>query len=153
MNAREGITKAMNMSRDKYEVLSRLQSLGFTWEQANQLRRISMTLRRWFEMECGTENGAGVSISIERDDNGEGKPFLRRQYMTAQGWVDGRLPIADREAGARKRLAAIMAPFKRRLVAYVQGDPRGCALYILRKQDIAKGENIDSIYNRGVAVY
>ena len=138
--------------KDTYEVIARLQSLGFTYEQANKLRRISMTLRNWFELECGTGNDR-VTRSIERDDNGNGKPFLRTQFMGMDGkWNDRRFPVVDREAGARRRLAAIMEPFKRRLVAYVQTDCRGAALYIIRKSTI-HGQDIQSVYNRGVAVY
>ena len=141
-------------NQDRYEIISRLEKLGFSYAEANALRRISMTLQRWFEMECGTENAAGSSISIERDENGEGKPFQRIQFMGMGGrWVDQRHPIPDREAGARRRLAEIMASRKRRLLAFVQTDCRGAALYILRRRDIKKGESVCSIYSRGVAVY
>lgn len=129
---------------------NRLMSLGISRDDANALRRISMTLRRWFELECGTGEGQ-VSRSIERDgDDGDGKPFLRIQFPTTQGYSDNRYPVADREKGARKRLALIMAKYPT-LTAYVQGDPRGCALYILTAEDI-KGQNINSVYTRGVAV-
>jgi hypothetical protein len=50
-----------------------------------------------------------------------------------------------------KRLGKIMAGHKR-LLAYRQGDCRGCNLYILRKSQVAAGENVDSVYTRGVAV-
>ena len=39
------------------------------------------------------------------------------------------------------------------LTHYVQGDPRGCALYILRPSDVPDGELAESYYSRGVAVY
>lgn len=39
------------------------------------------------------------------------------------------------------------------LVAYVQTDPRGAALYILDRKDIPEGATLDSCYSRGVAVY
>lgn len=140
-------------TREKFEILARLQNLGFTWDEANQLRRISLTLNHWFELECGTGDDR-VTRSIEREENGEGRPFMRIQYMGYDGkWIDERRPIADREAGARKRLAAIMASRKRRLLAYVQGDCRGASLYILRRRDVKPGEAVDSVYNRGVAVY
>jgi len=35
----------------------------------------------------------------------------------------------------------------------VQGDPRGCALYILRPDDIPAGADVASCYTRGIAVY
>lgn len=45
-----------------------LRALGFTYDEAEALRRISMTLHRWYEHEC---NG-----NIERDgENGDGKPY------------------------------------------------------------------------------
>lgn len=121
---------------------NRLMALGISREDAEALRRISMTLRRWFELECGTDEGA-----IERDET-TGKPYwyLARSDRHVTKW-----PIADREAGARKRLATILARYPG-LTAYVQGDPRGCSLYILTAEQL-KGEHaVDSIYNRGVAV-
>jgi hypothetical protein len=132
------------MKRDQYEIVAKLQSLGFSYDEANQLRRISMTLRRWFERECGDSNGN----CIERDE-ATGKPFCT--FENGSG-PRGRYPVADKEAGARKRLAAIMASRKRRLVAFIQTDCRGAALYILRKCDV-RGQDINSIYNRGIAVY
>ena len=44
-----------------------LHSLGFSTRQADTLRRISMTLRRWHELECGIDGGC-----IERDNDGRG---------------------------------------------------------------------------------
>jgi hypothetical protein len=110
-----------------------------------------MTLRNWFELECGTGDDR-VSRSIEREDNGDGRPFMRVQYQGASGgWKDERRPIADREAFARKRLEAVMERYHD-LVPYVQTDCRGPALYVLRKADV-NGHDIDSVYTRGVAVY
>ncbi len=139
--------------RERYEILSRLRDLGIDYDTANQLRRISMTLQRWFEYECGTENERGTSFCIERDgENGDGNPFMRVQYMAGNQWIDRRHKIPDRETGARKRLARIMAQFPT-LLPYIQTDCRGAALYILRKADVPAGENVDAIYNQGVAVY
>ena len=129
-----------------------LLNLGFTRTEAEQLRRISMTLQRWFEYECGTGDGQ-VSRSIERDgDNGDGKPFMRVQYPTSHGYVDRKHPIPDRETGARKRLARILAAHPG-LSVFVQSDPRGAALYIIRPGDVPEGANVESCYNRGICVY
>jgi len=98
---------------------------------AEALRRISMTLHRWHELECGDGDG-----HIERDEK-TGRPRYfdaRSRYLAAsdpRAWS----AIPDREAGARKRLAAILARYPG-LQAYVQTDPRGCALYILRPGDV-----------------
>ena len=125
-----------------------LRSLGFTQNEAEKLRRISMTLRRWHEMECGTDNGC-----IERDD-ATGKTFLLNA-MTGR-----RFPTPDRETGARKRLASIMEDRALRvggahvtLETYIQTDPRGAALYILRPGDVPEGKEPESYYSRGLCVY
>lgn len=75
-----------------------LCSLGFTAEEARALRKISLTLRRWYELECGTDAG-------------------------------------------------------RKLGFYVQTDPRGAALYILRPGDVPEGADPSACYNRGICVY
>jgi hypothetical protein len=138
--------------KERAEVIARLVKLGISYQDAEALRRISNTLHNWFELECGTGNDR-VSRSIERDENGDGKPFLRVRYIGYNNqWIDRKSPIADREAGAKRRLAAIMANYRRRLVPYIQGDCRGASLYVLRKADV-RGQDINSIYNRGVAVF
>ena len=115
-----------------------------------------MTLRRWHELECGTDNGC-----VERDETTD-KPFWR--------YSDGRKGYAmpDREKGARKRLAPILKARNERqyvqgtdyyglsrdeLAAHIQTDPRGAALYILRPGDVPAGEDASAYYNRGVCVY
>ena len=125
-----------------------LMQLGFTQAEAESLRRISMTLHRWHEKECGTDNGC-----IERDEQ-TGKAYWLNS-MTMR-----RSPVRDDEAGAKKRLAAILkrvniqrAGKVGRLDAYIQTDPRGAALYIIRPGDVPAGENVDSYYNRGLCVY
>ena len=143
---------------------STLLSLGFTREEAESLRRINMTLRRWFERECGDSNTYGA-WAIERDDDGDGKPYLVHHHYQHGAGKDTvtRTPIADRETGARKRLAAILNTRNARvnpasrsdkdvLSVYVQTDPRGCALYILRPGDVPEGADVSSYYTRGIAI-
>lgn len=126
-------------------MLGRLQSLGIRRDDAESLRRISMTLHRWHELECGTDGGC-----IERDEPApvypEGKPYWLNS-MTGR-----RYPVADRERGARRRLFIVMTRYPT-LLAYVQTDPRGASLYILRATDVPAGENVDAYYSRGVAVF
>jgi hypothetical protein len=111
-----------------------------------------MTLHRWHELECGTGDGQ-TTYSIERDgEEPDSKPYKRVQYPTRTGYVDKRYPIPDKETGARKRLAAILTRYPT-LRAYVQGDPRGAALYILRPGDVPEGANPDAYYSRGIVVY
>ncbi len=133
-----------------------LLSLGFTREEAESLRRISITLHTWFEHEC---NGV-----IQRDgENGDGDPFW---FNTNTGRMIGRAP--DRERGALKRLRAIIDKRNdRQLMSgepidvrnpplmryYIQGDPRGAVLYILRPGDVPEGKDAASYYNRGICVY
>ena len=136
------------MNKEQYQMVRALESEGVTYQDAQALRRISMTLHRWHEMECGTDRGA-----IERDEQ-TGIPYwynANARYLSAN---DPRAytRIPDREKGALKRLAAIMARYPH-LTHYVQRDPRGAALYILRMQDIIEEMEAGSYYNRGIAVY
>lgn len=125
----------------RYELISRLATRGFTFDEAQQLRRIEMALSRWATRECGD----GSDWAIERDDD-IGKPY--NVYHGAGS--ARRYPIADKEAGALKRLAKLMESHPDYL-AYHQGDPRGCMLYIVAKSDIGDGD-IRSLYTRGLAV-
>lgn len=168
-------------ARETEAMLSRLQSLGISRADAESLRRISMTLHRWHELECGDSDEHG-SWTVTRgrsemrygqhadghgphrvflyDDNG--KPFIEHHvHMWRRDPATGKqvcrtatlyTPTPDREAGARKRLAEIMARYPT-LTAYVQGDPRGAALYILRPGDVPAGEDVGAYYNRGIAVH
>lgn len=125
-----------------------LARMGISDADAYALRRISMTLRRWYELECGTDAGA-----IERDEV-TGKPYF---YNARSRYLDphdprARYQVADRERGAEKRLAAIMARYPH-LSTYLQTDPRGCALYLLRPGDVPEGADPGSYYSRGIAVY
>lgn len=126
------------MERYQYEMIASLERAGIAYADAIALRRISMTLNRWFELECG--DGTGY---IERDE-ATGKPYWANAYSGR------RSAIADREAGALRRLAAIMARYPD-LVHYVQGDCRGASLYILRRSEVA-GLPLDQHYSRGIAV-
>jgi len=106
-----------------------------------------MTLNRWHELECGDGNGY-----IERDEK-TGKPRYincNASYLCANDARRGHV-VADREAGALRRLKAIMLRYPG-LRAYVQGDPRGCALYILRPDDAPIGEEHQR-YSNGIGVF
>lgn len=143
------------MNKATQEMLTRLTKvlldtgsmggLSVAMQDAADLRRISMTLHRWHELECGAGNGG-----IERDET-TNKPYWYPATGDAE-FRKSRWPIADREAGALKRLAVIMARYPS-LQSYVQGDPRGASLYILRPGDIPAGASIDSCYSNGVAVF
>lgn len=130
------------------ECLNILQAAGIGYQDARELRSIAMTLHRWHELECGDGNGC-----IERDEK-TGIPYWHNANSRFAQANDPRAysRIPDRETGAKKRLAKIMARYPA-LKSYVQGDPRGAALYILRPGDVPEGADADSYYSRGIAVY
>jgi len=151
-----GVNMAMT-KREKQRITAQentLMSLGFTAFEAEKLRKISMTLQRWHELECGIDGGC-----IERDEETD-KPFWRSEYS-------GKLsPVADREKGAKKRLGHIIGMRNTREWAfqgchmsqveikhYIQGDPRGAALYLIRPDDVPEGKDVNSYYSRGICVY
>jgi len=130
---------------------ARFEGLGFDVDTTDALRRIEMTLSRWAERECGD----GSNWAIERDEE-TGKPF---SVYHGEGKAR-RFPVADREAGALRRLAVIMAQHPD-FVAYHQGDPRGCCLYVVAKKDLPCNprlngadlqESASHYYTRGFAV-
>lgn len=162
-----------------------LLQLGFTSEEAEQLRRISLTLHSWHELECGTDRYAIVRGRWDREKqefiyDDHGFPF----YEFAGGSGQSRYQrTPDRESGALRRLRAIVeARNKRNLPIqhttetcpgkpcgsgcshierpagfavsfYIQTDPRGAALYIIRPGDVPDGRDVGSYYDRGLAVY
>ena len=131
--------------------------MGFTYEEAVALRRIEMTLSRWAEAECNGE--------IERSEK-SGKPFRRCGNYVQANDPRSIYFVADREAGALRRLKAIVGARNARngpvagdsvtahqsaVFFYHQTDPRGCALYLVTNAQLA-GDAIDSVYTRGLAV-
>lgn len=127
-------------NRQEYDCVTALVGLGIGYDDAIHLRRISMQLHRWHELECGIDGGG-----VERDET-TGKVTW---YDSATG---RRTPFADRETMALKRLGMVMSRYPA-LKPYVQGDPRGAALYILRPGDVPEGEDENAYYGRGIAVY
>lgn len=168
--------------RNQPDCISRLQAAGISYDDAVALRRISMTLHRWHELECGDSNDYGSwcitrgrkirvtqpaastpYTTFEHDD--DGKPYLEHHhYRHGQGKDSvSYILLADRERGALKRLAKIMARYPD-FESYVQTDPRGCALYILHPNAIAGADAFSTDeskrrewlycnYTRGIAVY
>ena len=124
------------MSKHRTNTLRTLYSMGIRDDDARALVRAERVLHTWAEPEC---NGA-----IQRDDD-TGLPYW---YSSVTGKRLGR--TSDREAGALKRVTAIAARYG--LTAYHQGDPRGCALYLLRPGDVPEGADAGCYYSRGVAV-
>lgn len=126
-----------------HRLLTTLTGLGLDYEEIDSLLRCERTLTNWSVKECGD----GSDWAIERDgDDGDGKPF-----MVYHGPGNPRrYPIADRETGALKRAAAIAE--KHGLTIYHQGDPRGCALYLIRPGDVPEGQDVGGYYNRGIAI-
>lgn len=122
------------------ECIPPLMRAGIDPVDARALRRIAMHLHRWFDLECGTEHGA-----VERDES-TGKTYW---YNAASGL---RYLTRDMETPALARLAKIMSRYPD-LRAYVQTDPRGAAIWILRPGDVPEGESADAYYSRGIAVY
>jgi hypothetical protein len=136
-----------------------LVRLGISEDDAQKLRRVEARLHRWHELECGIAHPLNETwtVCIERDEK-TGRTSKRVMGHDYSGqYFDRRHYCADDETLAHKRLASIMEAYPE-LYAFVQGDPRGCALYIIPRHDVvaaeAKGEDASYIYSsRGVAVY
>ena len=136
------------MNRDTIEMLNRVQRRGLSLGDALAVRRISMTLHRWYELECGDGNGY-----IERGET-TGKPYYvncNSRYLSPND-PRARWFVPDRERGAIRRLDAIMERYPE-LAYYLQTDPRGASVYLYRPEDL-DGREIDCCYSSvGTAVY
>ena len=116
----------MTARQKTLEVMQRLNRRGVNvnFEQAETLRRAEQTLHRWAEQKCGASKDR-VSWAISRDENSN-KPFCETHFHDGgPSRVDW---IADREAGALRRIAAVCKAVEASF--YHQTDPRGCALYV-----------------------
>jgi hypothetical protein len=110
----------MKSAWEKDQVVQKaLESRGLNPQpgDANTLRRIELTLSRWCELECGTENGC-----IEHDEK-TGIP-----YWTSARTGNRSHPVPDREKDALNRLQTLCK--ERGWRYYYQTDSRGCALYV-----------------------
>lgn len=136
------------MNRDTIEMLNRVQRRGLSLDDALAVRRISMTLHRWYELECGDGNGY-----IERDET-TGKPYYVNCNLRYLGANDlrARHVIVDRERGAIRRLDKLMARYPG-LRYYLQTDPRGASVYLYDPAQL-NGRDVDCCYSSvGTAVY
>jgi len=106
---------------------------------ANTLRRASMTLSRWGELECGDGN-EHASWSIERDEQ-TGIPHLCTYPHNGKM---RRRRVPDRENGALSRVKKVCERLG--LHYFYQTDPRGVAIYVDREP------LTDSAYSNGIAV-
>jgi len=134
----------MNRIERQTRMLGLLMNYGFTYGQADELRRIEQTLHTWAEHEC---NGV-----IQRDED-TGIPYW---HSPSSG--DRLGATSDREGGALRRAANIVASRNgvRRpdlaagelmpLNIFHQGDPRGCSLYLYRDCDL-DGMDVDCCYD------
>lgn len=130
--------------RERFESIERARRCGLSEADAVSVRRIALTLHRWFELECGDGNNYGA-WSIERDEQTD-IPYLVRHHYHPMPARSTRTKIADREKGARKRLDTIMARYPT-LRAWIQTDPRGGTIYLCKPEDAT-----DSLYTRGVFI-
>jgi hypothetical protein len=115
-----------NTREKMIEYYNLMSDYGISYKDANTLRRCEMTLRRWYELECGNGNDY-ASWAIERDET-TNRPYVATYPHAGKSY---RRLIADRESGAIKRATKIAADFSATI--RVQGDPRGGALYLITK--------------------
>ncbi len=108
--------------------IERRTQIRLSFDDANTLRRAELTLQRWAEQECGDGNNYS-SWAIERDEVTDIPYMVRHHYKHGLGKDSvSRTRIADREAGALRRIKAVCE--RNGLNYYHQTDPRGCALYV-----------------------
>lgn len=113
--------------------------LGLSSTETEALRRASMRLQRWGEMECNHD--------VQRDEV-TGKVTIR--YCRNDGNMSKPQGIRDMETPALTRCEAIAKAHG--LVFFHQSDPRGAQVYI-GKSEVLQGRPIEQAYNRLLCVY
>ena len=125
------------MNKNEIDNLYRIaERLGIEFDDVCNFRRDSMTLRRWFERECGDSNNY-ASWAVERNPDTD-IPYLVTYPYNGK---ERKTRIPDREKGARKRIDERCKRLN--LHYYIQTDCRGLALYLskepLTSSDYTKG--------------
>jgi hypothetical protein len=120
----------MSYNQDVIRYHNDAARMGFTYEQANAMRRDAQRLHTISEQEC---NG-NLYRAEEGDSNGNGKP-LTVGAMYQVGNINGPGPLryyrtADRETPARARIEAAAASVGASVE--FQGDPRGWPVRITK---------------------
>lgn len=123
--------------REKQQSESNRQRLGISREDWETLTKLSRTLRRWYEHECNGE--------IQRDE----KTNLPYWHNMTTGERCRR--ALDKETMAVTRANKLAGDYD--LKIYYQTDPRGCAIYLLKREDIQPGADLQSCYTDGTAVF
>lgn len=116
-----------------------LKRMGLRAEEIGTLERAAARLHRWAEWQCGVTEG-----HVEQDDAGQ---WWEVRHSAGR---EVRRRVNDLGAVAWRRVVRVWQAHPD-LVMYNQTDPRGCALYILRRADVGDAD-IARVYSRGVAV-
>ena len=116
----------MTARQDTEDLARSMNARGITigFSDANTLRRAEKTLHNWAEKACG-DSSDYASFGIERDEDDDSPWWVYRPHRTNE---THRHRIADREAGALKRVQAVCERINGYF--YHQTDPRGVALYV-----------------------
>jgi len=125
------------------------RDLGLTCTDYKRLARLNKFIKYWVEEEC---NG-----TIQWAEDKEFKPTYPYRYNPDTGERDLK-PIQDRYSEYLKECKSILEKYNPNkledsLKLYIQGDPRGCHVWIYKASDDPEGR-VDCIYNSiGTACY
>lgn len=111
-----------------------MKSSDFTPSHWAKLCSLSRSLRAWNEKECNGE--------IQCDDRGKCRLYLADKYgcFTIPG-----PPLVNQEKAILTKAQQIASKYG--AIIYHQEDPRGCALFIYKEQELRDGQRIDSCYS------
>lgn len=132
-NKEQAMTKKEATRQNNQEAA--LVRLGFTIYEAQDLRLLSKRLHTWNERLCN---------NTEVDESG--KAFIYNEYSGK------RYPCRNNGKGIERRLKAIQEKHPE-VIIYEQGDPRGCAVYVVPKSELG-ARDVESYYSSvGIPVY
>jgi len=125
------------------------RDLGLTCTDYKRLARLNKLIKYWVEHECN-----GTIQWAEDEDFNPTYPYRYDQDTGERGLK----PIQDRYSKYLKECESILEKYNPNkledsLKLYIQGDPRGCHVWIYKASDDPEGR-VDCIYNSiGTACY
>ena len=131
-------------SRETEQWLRRFSSaagkFGIRREDYQALCLAEHQMQRWYERECNGE--------IERDEPTDRWPLGRPSRWVEtdrERWCAGY--VRDTEAALMRNVRSLLAPYRPVILHHWQTDPRGCALYIYRSEDVPPPMLISESYS------
>ena len=138
------------MTKIDIRLENKLCNLGFTLYEVKDLVRISRRLNKFYDSNVYFHEDLGYYV---RHYDIETTVYDQEKQKYFKKFTSKEVKVRDYETGRIKALKEIMKD-KPELNYFIQTDPRGCSLYIYKKEALKEDTDIESVYSSiSIAVY